>query len=335
MNVLHLFFVGLIAFAPGEQGEMRIFLLDGSSEVSFIGCKSHPHMPQLVVRRENVLGPCENEEVVSGIPVCTWSLAKVTISAHGLSSQGIEKALGKRKVGGSGEPLDYPTTADEATDISWLADMDDVTPDGGDMLQGIYSGQVDDGIAARLVLRDGKLQTCHIVEHLIKIDNKCVPVIPLFKFREKAQSVPRLYDQALADEIRLEARMDSHLLTIYREAFGGGFKPTITLQVLDGKPLDVLVVNLPPPLTHGQQCDRFAIDFARFFDLVRRETPGDKRRFIPQRQQNYVFAAGLQPDCGDSLVRSFLRAEDDDELCEGPDPAPYTRPICPMSFTEP
>lgn len=339
MNILRLFFAGLIAFAPVDNGTIKVFLLDGLSEQTYasgdLRCISQAHMPQLVARKERVVGSCEGETTVNGLRVCVWSLKDVDIFIHGLYGNDLKKIAGRRGVE-QGQLRNFPRTRDEALDLSWIADIDAVTPDGGEILADVLSGHSVKGVTGRLTLTTGLLQTCHLVEVFVPVGQQCIPVMPLFRFRQNSTDSPRGYDQALADEVGLEAGMDSRFLSIFRVTFSGEAKPPIILSASDSGELDALIVNLPPPLEHEHagNCGKFGIDFSRFFAIVGRERADDHRKFIPHVQPESVQSHNLQPVCGDSLVQSFLRRPAGAVMCKG-DPAPYTRPICPMSLMEP
>jgi hypothetical protein len=333
MNVvLNIFFAGLIGFVPSSDGrKVEVMLVDATSEEEVGGCMTHEHIPALVVRYDSVAGKCEDfggkKDGEDG-EFCSWNLKKVRVKIGNLANQEFRRLSGIR--GGSiFRRHELPSKESEVADISWLSELASIIPGAGRIREDIANGSSHEAVAARIALDHGNLRVCHLVD-----DGHSY--VESFDFKElRTGGAVSGYHQSLADEVGLQAGMDSNFLTIYREKFdGSGEELPINLRAREGR-LDIMILNLPDEeVSIPCYCKDVGVDFIRYYKWVSRDPRVADRFFIPVARDT-MRPKLQQMDCEDSIVREFRPPQEDTCDVKGSTPVSlFTRPICPMAAFE-
>jgi hypothetical protein len=261
--VLRIFFSGLIAFVPGDDGkELNVLLVQTPHAYELAdGSMLAHHRPLLLARAASCEGICKTnnaqesiaqflyarktpEQALTALNAAilgggAWQLTGAELSLIGPSVP-LDIHTGVRGRDENGALNRVPMTAQEREDFTWVADINEIVPES----EGYKSSLAQPGnpgnlVAARLKLRSGKITTYSV----IKIDGKARPV----HFRKPSGDGPEPpYAQALANWVEATIQVSGNSLEIVDQDFA---EPTrqrsMTLHPQNGV-IELALLNLPP-----------------------------------------------------------------------------------------
>jgi hypothetical protein len=333
--ILKVFFSGLIAFVPSENGkELTVLLLDapqarhGSSHAGIA-----EHKPVLLARAAGCDGNCtrtnravstflypdllsaaaSNESLALAIDRgVVWQLAGSDLSL-GIPKEGVKLT---RTVSSKGKSV--PDNESERADFGWVASLTAIDPAVGKLDPAIFSAHPPKGlIVARLKLTSGDVSTYSVIQ----VNGKVMPI----DFRPLAGNGTS-YTRAVASWVQAEIHVPGNSLKIVETNFAGGKKREVSLKPLNGA-IDIAVLNVSqPPTSKRTAMPEPGLHFARFWDLTA-GPPASGARPIPQ----FPLAQVEKRDFEALHVDSARRKSD---LLHAifPDPrSPYDQILCPMS----
>jgi len=333
--ILRVFFSGLIAFVPSEDGkELTVLLLDapqahhGSSHAGIA-----EHKPVLLARAAGCDGQCarrndavstflypevtsaaaSNESLARAIDRgVVWQLAGSDLS-FGIPKDGVKLT---RTVSSKGKSV--PDDALERADFGWVASLKAIDPAVGKLDPAIFSAHPPKGlIVARLKLSSGDVSTYSVVQ----VNGKVMPI----DFRPLSGN-GTAYTRAVASWVEAEIHVPGNSLKVVETSFAGGKRREVSLKPLNGV-IDIAVLNVSqPPESKRTAMPEPGLHFARFWDLAARP-PASSVRPIPQ----FPLAQVEKRDFEALHVDDAGRKSD---LLEAifPDPrSPYDQILCPMS----
>lgn len=343
--VLHIFFSGLIAFIPSQNGtEMDIVLLNAGT------CGQHyhvsdgsalpPHMPILFSRAGSCTGDCPTrdadiaqfifpdqtssnrldslEAAVSGggawiLTGSDLALRKGSTSAADLPSLSINT--------GSRGTAVIPTTSGERGDFTWVADLNAVCPECT-INSDLTASQPPGIVAARFKLRSGNLFTYSVA----RIGSNVTPVH--FK-RLDGSGTTSSYCQAIASWVGADVEVTGDSIDIVEERFNSDPGRTMHLTPDSNGKIELAVVNLPshtPPLTTNNPAPGPGKHFELYYDLAD-DAPAQEERLVPfvgpnSANSSYaevgwssIHPSGLWSDLLNGLRLNIGRGPDDRLLC--------------------
>lgn len=263
--ILKLFFTGLMAFVPSEDGkEMTVLLLNVNHDYQSSDGSSLPHhKPLLIARAGDCSGDCPKRD--SGIAQFVfsdqsetqaldsleaavagggaWELANSELSIHkGNVDDPDLPALNIRRNLTTGI---IPTTSAEREDFNWVADMKQIAPSGYAFNTDLLDSPPPGLVAARLRLRSGKVFT-------YRVARAGSNVTPVHFERLDGTGGASPYSQAIASWVGAEIEISGENVEIVEEKFDGGTGRSMTLAPDSNGNVEVAVLNLPafvPPAT--------------------------------------------------------------------------------------
>jgi hypothetical protein len=330
MFILRIFFSGLIAFVPREDGKVTVLLLNTPHEHhGKVRSGKEAHQPMLLARA----GGCEPECPRSN-PTVSKFLFPYAASGPDILAKALQDGVVWELSGSDlslGIPNDgvqlvrtvaaaksVPDTEAERADFGWVASLKKIDSSTSGLRPAIISGDPpEELIAARLTLSSGKISTYSI----IRVDDDVMPI----EFRPPSGK-GKPYTRAAASWVVAEIEVPGDSLEIMEERFNGGGKRTISLKPLEGK-IDMAILNITSPRNRTRVAKPGpGTHFARFWDLTVKP-PAAKRRSIPQVARASVERRDfekLHPTRDDE--RSFLL-----ETVFPGERTPYDQLLCPMS----
>jgi hypothetical protein len=302
--ILDVFFSGLIAFIPAQNGtEMDVVLLDAGN------CGQHyhvsdgsalpPHKPLVFGRGGSCTGDCPTrdttiaqfmypdqssttaqdslEAAVSGggawvLSSSDLSLRKGSSSAADLPSLSVN--TGSRGTV-SGSPAPIPTTASERADFSWVADFHAICPDCA-LSSDLIASQPPGIVVARFKLRSGSLFTYSVA----RIGSNVTPVH--FQRLDGSGSASS-YCQAIATWVGAEVEVEGDSIDLVEDQFNGYPGRSMHLTPDSNGKIELAVVNLPshtPPLTTNNPAPAAGKHFELYYDLAT-NAPAQEERLVP------------------------------------------------------
>jgi hypothetical protein len=257
--ILKLFFTGLMAFVPSQDGkEMTVLLLNVNHDFQTSdGSALAHHKPLLIARAGDCTGQCPKrdtdiaqyvfadqsetdaadslEAAVAGGGA--WVLANSELSIHKGSVDDPDlPALNVRRNLTTGI---IPTTSAEREDFNWVADMKQIAPSGYAFNTDLLDSPPPGLIAARLHLRSGKVFTYSVA----RIGSNVTPVH--FQRLDGTGSASP-YSQAIASWVGAEIQISGENVEIVEDKFDGGTGRSMTLSPDASGNVEVAVLNLPP-----------------------------------------------------------------------------------------
>jgi len=294
--VLKIFFAGLIAFAPSEDGrELTVLLLNTKHGFEMANGSSMPmHRPLLLVRAGGCDGHCGAD---SGIATflfgdkdpgragdalraalskgSAWQLSRSELSINGDVQGPLQLTTRPATIDQGGLRL-VPASASERENFDWVADLRRIAPSGGGFRPDLFEPRPNDIVAARLRLRSGRIITYSV----IKSRGMARPI----HFRRPNGKGPEIpYRQSLAGWVMAEIHVAGTDIEIDGENFDNHAKRTMKLRP-EHDVIEMALVNLPPierpkpgqSLRPGEPGQHFQI----YYDLL--QTPPAKAdRLVP------------------------------------------------------
>lgn len=282
--ILKLFFSGLMAFVPNQDGtEVTVLLLnvDHNHQLSDGSTLAH-HMPMLIARAGNCSGDCPKRDST----IAQHVFAEQSVSTAGDSLEAAEDGGGAWLLDGSelsivkGSPNDpalpslnirrnlrngiIPTTATEREDFDWIARLSQIAPSGYAFDPDFLDSPPPGLVAARFTIRNGKVFTYRVA----RIGSDVTPVH--FQRLDGSGSVPS-YSQAVATWVGAEIEVQGDSIQIVEEKFDGGTGRSMTLTPNTNNEVEVAVLNLPPltpPATPFTGTPGPGAHFEQYYDLA-------------------------------------------------------------------
>jgi len=263
--VLKLFFSGLMAFIPSQDGqEVTVLLLNVPHDYQSSDSTSLAHhKPLLIARAGSCSGDCPTrdadiaqflyadqsesaaldslEAAVGGGGAWELSGSDLSIRKTSTNDPDLPALVIRNDVRGSvnGVPNIIPTTSAEREDLSWVAGLQKVCPVACTLNTDVFDAQPPSIVAARLHLRSGKVFTYSIA----RIGSNVTPV----HFEQlDGQGTPSSYSQAIATWVGGEIEVSADDVEIVDEKFNGGTGRTMTLAPDSNGKVELAVINLPP-----------------------------------------------------------------------------------------
>jgi hypothetical protein len=282
--VLKMFFSGLMAFLPNQDGtELTVLLLnvDHTEQLSDGSTLDH-HMPLLLTRAGACSGDCPTRDVTIAQHVFNdqseataldsleaavsgggaWLLSNSELSLHkGAQSDPDLPALNIRQNLRTGI---IPTTAAEREDFSWVADLRQIAPSGYSVNSDVLASPPPGLIAARFRIRNGKVFTYRIAR--VGSD-----VTPVHFQRLDGSGCTSPYSQAVATWVGAEIQISGQNVQIVEDKFDGSSGRTMTLTPNSAGQVEVAVINLPPlapPSTPFAGTPGAGKHFEMYYDLA-------------------------------------------------------------------
>lgn len=335
--ILKIFFSGLIAFVPSEDGkELTVLLLNAGHTSHTAGAPvMREHKAMLLARG----GLCEPDCPTRDVQIAKFLYPEVT--SPGAADQSLGRAVQGGAVwqlGGSqlsfGIPEDgvklfhspsrsgktVPQTAEERADFRWVASLKEIHPAMGSLNSALLTqNPPGDLVVARLRLRSGTVSTYSVVQ----INGKVMPI----DFHPVARGAKSTYVRAVADWVQAEIRVPGESVEIVESSFSGKRKRSMTLTPHKGV-VEVAVLNISQPFpSKRNSLPAPGTHFARYWELAERPPANDARPIphAPQRGSESRTFEELHPD----------RPERDSDLLDGilfpGGRGPYNQLLCPMS----
>lgn len=294
--VLRLFFTGLMAFVPSQDGkELTVLLLNvDHNYVSSDGSSLAHHKPLLIARAGGCSGDCPTDDseiaqfiyadkslqvAVDSLESAVGSGAAWLISGSDLSirkGSPTDPDLPALTVADNGGSV-IPTTAAERESFHWVADLRQLSPTGSALNDDVFTSPPPGLIAARLHLRSGKAFTYSVA----RIGSN---VTPVHYERLDGQGSAAAYSKAVATWVGAEIEISGDSVQIVDEKFNGDTGRTMTLTPNENGQVEIAVLNLPPfvpPSTPFAGTPDPGKHFEMFYELL--ETPPSQAsRLVPK-----------------------------------------------------
>ncbi|HEX7184665.1 MAG TPA: hypothetical protein VF756_22765 [Thermoanaerobaculia bacterium] len=280
--ILKIFFMGLIAFVPSQDGkELTVLLVETRpGYVASDGSLIAPHHPMLLARAEKCWGHCGIDEGIDphllfprDSPAdaqrylaaalgngAAWSLDGSDLSIVDAGSQKSSASLSLQgRPRQPGAPLALSKTLEGDTlDFDYIADLGRVLPAAGavdpDVLARLPQRRL---ITARLRLQSGKIGTYRLVHMFGKVHS--------FSFKAlRCNGANVEYSQPLADWVTAEIEVSGPEVEIVENHFADREIRTIRLAPQDGL-VELAVLNIPDPPSEEELPENHEAD--RHFEL--------------------------------------------------------------------
>lgn len=301
--ILHLFFTGLMAFVPSQDGkEVTVLLLNVKHDYqSSDGTALAHHKPLLIARAGSCTGQCPTrdtdiaqyiyadksesdaldslEAAVAGGGAWALSGSELSIQKGNPSAADLPDLTIQRTV----HTQIIPTTSAEREDFGWVADLKQIAPSGYTFNTDLLDSPPPGLVAARLHLRSGKVFTYSVA----RIGSNVTPV-HFQRLDGTGDASP--YSQAIASWVGADIAISGDDVEIVEDKFDGGTGRSMTLAPDGDGNVEVAVLNLPPfvppasPFTGTPDPGKH---FEMYYDVA--QTPlAQSARLVPK--------AGAAPD---------------------------------------
>jgi hypothetical protein len=301
--ILKLFFTGLMAFVPSQDGkEVTVLLLNvHHGYQSSDGTALAHHKPLLIARAGDCSGQCpkrdadiaqfvfadkSESEALDSLEAAVagggaWELANSELSIQ--KGNPDDPALPALNIVQNVRTGIIPTTSAEREDFGWVADMQQIAPSGYAFNTDLLDSPPPGLVAARLHLRSGKVFTYRVA----RIGSSVTPV-HFQRLDGTGNASP--YSQAIASWVGAEIEISGENVEIVEEKFDGGTGRSMTLSPDTNGNVEVAVLNLPP---FAPPSSPFAgtPDPGKHFEMyyeVAQTPPAQSARLVPK--------AGAAPD---------------------------------------
>ncbi len=260
--ILKLFFTGLMAFVPSQDGkEVTVLLLNVPHDfaTSDSSALAH-HKPLLIARASSCSGDCptrdsdiaqyiyadkSESEALDSLEAAVagggaWTLANSELSIQKGSST--DPDLPDLTIQRNLRTQIVPTTSAEREDFGWVADLKQIAPSGYAFNTDLLASPPPGLVAARLRLRSGKVFTYSVA----RIGSNVTPV----HFQKlDGTGDTSSYSQAIATWVGAEIAISGDDVEIVEEKFDESEGRSMTLSPDDDGKVEVAVLNIPPFVT--------------------------------------------------------------------------------------
>jgi hypothetical protein len=294
--VLKLFFTGLMAFVPSQDGkELTVLLLNVHNYQTSDGSALAHHKPLLLARAGTCSGECpKRDAAIAQFLYADKSQSEALDSLEAAVSgggawelSGSNLSLRKGSAGAPDLPdleirqnlrtTIIPTTAAEREDFTWVADMRQIAPSGYAFNTAMLDTPPPGVVAARLRLRSGKVFTYRVA----RIGSNVTPVH--FERLDGSGSVSS-YSQAVATWVGAEITVSGDDVEIVDDRFDGGAGRSMTLAPNSSGQVEVAVLNLPPfvpPSSQFSGTPGSGSHFEMYYELAQ-TPPASSERLVPK-----------------------------------------------------
>ncbi|HET9765370.1 MAG TPA: hypothetical protein VFS60_00910 [Thermoanaerobaculia bacterium] len=346
--VLRILISGLVGIVPSADGKEATVVLVGVDHAYHLsdGSALAAHRPMLLARGQSCDGDCPTEDAevakhlfaektslqasqalaaaVEGGGV--WQLAGVDLSVRATNAAHPLPPLvlhdGARASAGAAKSA--PAHANDREDLSWLADLDQLYPQGGGIRPEVLGSHPPaDLVAARLRLGGGRVYTYRVAS----VGGKAAPIA--FQ-RLDGEGTASSYQQAVATWVAVDIAIDGDSVELVEDAFGGGRRRSMTLRPQGGV-VEVALLNLPQlggPPAGGTGAPQVGKHFERLYDLLR-TPPAKQLRPVPQLPEGSKADAPGRSDW-DEIHPAESELLQGIRLGRSDGRGPYDRIICPI-----
>ncbi len=307
--ILRIFFSGLIAFVPNQDGtELNVLLLNTEhTGHTSDGSVLPAHYPVLIARAGGCTGDCTADAAVAAAMFrdksataaadsldeaiaggSAWMLdgSDLSINKGSTSAPNLPALVLEDDARGTvnGAPQIIPTTSAQREDISWIANLQQLCTSGCTLDSAILGSQPPAGlIAARLRLKSGKVFTYSVA----RIGGDVTPVN--FK-RLDGTGSPSSYTQAIATWVGAEIEVDGDDIEILESKFDSSTGRSMKLTPDSNGRIELAVLNNPahvPPSSSNNNAPQVGKHFEAYYELY--DTP-------PARETRLVPFPGAAPN---------------------------------------
>ncbi|HYU26908.1 MAG TPA: hypothetical protein VEO74_16980 [Thermoanaerobaculia bacterium] len=298
--VLKLFFSGLMAFVPSQDGhELTVLLLnvDHNYHLSDGSSLAH-HKPLLVARAGGCSGDCPNDDAdlaqflyadqsqeaaLASLQAAVagggaWQLSGSDISVN--KGSGSDPDLPALQIRRNVRMQIIPTTPAEREDFDWIASLGQL---GSTFDSSTLATPPPGLVAARFKLHSGSVFTYSVA----RIGSNVTPVH--FQRLDGTGAIPS-YSQAMATWVGAEIAVSADSIEIADAPFDGSAGRTMSLTPDANGKMEIAVLNLPPfvpPAEPSTATPAVGAHFEMYYELA--QTP-------PQPAARLVPYAGAAPD---------------------------------------
>ena len=300
--LVKIFFTGLMAFIPNENGtEITVLLLNANHYHTSDGAAMQPHQSVLYARAGNCSGACvPDDTAIAGSTFrdlspaaaldslvhalgdgSAWLLAGSDIAVRKSSGAANLPALQIRNdVRGTanGQPQVIPTTSGERGDYSWIPALQPLCANGCTFDSGLLANVPPDIVAARFKINSGELYT-YAIARLASSD-----VTPVQFKRLDGTGNASAYVQAVASWVGLDIEVTGDSIDFVETRHDGGTGRTMTLSPDASGKVEVAVVNLPPfvpPVSSNNDAPQVGKHFEIYYELLQ-NPPARETRLVPR-----------------------------------------------------
>ncbi|HVF59360.1 MAG TPA: hypothetical protein VNJ70_06060 [Thermoanaerobaculia bacterium] len=257
--IVRIFFVGLIAFVPSQDGrEITVLLLDAADGYTVSdGSRIEPHKALLLARSGSCTGDCGTDLETARFlfsdltdDAARDALAQAVDAGFAWRLDGSELALfGPERSALPAAPLairangrtageSLPASAAERKDFGWVAELGRIDPSAGVVDPDVLLASPQKGlIAARLRLRAGEIWSYR----LVSLQDE-VPPLSFRSLQSEQQSDD--YRQALTDWVVAEIRVQGDVLELSESRWNGYSGRAAALRPA-GNVLELALLNVP------------------------------------------------------------------------------------------
>lgn len=264
--IVRILFSGLIALVPNEDRTQLDVLLLNADHVHQLsdGTTLPPHTPLVVARAGNCTGNCPTQDLdIARVlysdksdAVALDSLAYAVAGGGAWKLSGSTLALQKGSAtaadlpplvlstgtrgSANGQLLPIPTTSTERKDLSWVADLRQITPGGFTVDPSLLGTNPPAGlIAGRFRLRSGNAFTYSVAR-------TGTNVTPVHFKRSDGGGAVSPYSQAVATWVAADIEVSGNDIRIVEEKFDGSAGRSMTLAPDANGKVEIAMINLPP-----------------------------------------------------------------------------------------
>ena len=301
--ILKLFFTGLMAFVPSQDGhEVTVLLLNVHHDYLSSDASALPHhKPLLIARAGDCSGDCPKRDAdIAQFVYADQSESDALDSLEAAVAGGGAWELANSELSiQKGNPNDpdlpalnvvqnvrngiIPTTSAEREDFGWVADMTQIAPSGYALNTDLLDSPPPGLVAARLHLRSGKVFTYRVA----RIGSNVTPVH--FQRLDGTGSTSP-YSQAIASWVGAEIEISGENVEIVEEKFDASTGRSMTLSPDTNGNVEIAVLNLPaltPPSTPFAGTPDPGKHFELYYETAQ-TPPAQSTRLVPK--------AGAAPD---------------------------------------
>lgn len=295
--ILKLFFTGLMAFVPNQDGtEVTVLLLNVNHDYQSSDSSSLPHhKPLLIARAGDCSGECPKRDAdIAQFIYADQSESDALDSLEAAVAGGGAWELANSELSiQKGNPNDpdlpalnivqnvrsgiIPTTSAEREDFGWVADMRQIAPSGYAFNTDLLDSPPPGLVAARLHLRSGKVFTYRVA----RIGSN---VTPVHFERLDGTGGASPYSQAIASWVGAEIEISGENVEIVEDKFDSSTGRSMTLSPDENGNVEIAVLNLPPFVPPSSQFTGTP-DPGKHFEMyyeVAQTPPAQSARLVPK-----------------------------------------------------
>lgn len=297
--ILRIFFSGLMALVPNEDGtELTVLLLNADhSHHTSDGSSYAPHKPLLIARAGNCTGTCPDDDAtIAQFAFANMSPAQALAALQNAVGGGAAWQLNGSDLGivkGSSSAPDLPalsivdgvagtsiipTTSNQREDFRWVADLQQICPTGCTLNPAVLGAQPPAGlVAARLRLKSGSVFTYSIA----RLGQN---VKPVYFQRLDGTGSASPYVQAVASWVAADIAVSGSDIEIVDTKLDGSGTRSMKLSPDANGRVEVAVLNLPPfvpPASPHNEAPQVGKHFEMFYELAE-NPPAIETRLVPR-----------------------------------------------------